>query len=813
MAVSTETPPAPRRYRWLTWRSVLGCVLVAVAAAATTVAFGFGQISQIQDALNGSKSVKVKNLAATSFGGPQTLLLVGNDTRSVFKYYYKNPANQTVGNLANEMLLVRLDPSKPWISMLSLPRELLTTIPCPNGPVANRLNYALQCGGFTTLVKTVKQITGLSVNHVIEINFTNFEKAVDEIGCVYATIDRRYYHVNVPGGPQYQQINLQPGYQKLCGSQAEQFVSYRHGDTSLVRDARDQSFLLAAKQEFGPTLVDNIGKFERIFGKLVATDAALKSTVGLENLGYTLVGEAGKPVRRVQVSVNLQPTDPAAIACNCTTANPGALQAAANSFLYGSSQINKRATAAVAQRLHGRSGRHAHGAPAPPAANALAADTELEALARAAQPKIDFPLEFPAVQIASGTGLPIQVRDYVIHAPGGEPFPAYVVVYPTGLLGQYYDVQGTTWTTAPTFDNPTQSVEVGGTRYYIWYEGSHIQQVAWYEHRAVYWVRNSLTDAVTNGQMLAIAEQTAPVVGAVPASRAVLRLKAGPAPTRLVPSAAVSAWENIGWIGGLTAIALLPLALTGVLLGRRRLLELRERAFGAVTRAGQLEALLATAARPGGAVIALTTLRRLEPLPVGPTAATRAAERMAVRSGPAAAGAADRRGAVTATGGSGVATGRAARGAAAASAPYRAYRTSRVPGWLLPVAAVVIVLAVAGVVLASVLSSAPPKPHRVPNLAATRPDVPVAVLNGGTVPGAAAELGTQLKHQGVNVTTEANLGAAPPVGLEVLYTPGQMAQADRLARLLKGQSPTIAPADPVAEGAAGTAARVIVVLP
>jgi hypothetical protein len=46
--------------------------------------------------------------------------MVGDDTRTgKFKYY-----NAFVPNLANEMLLVRIDPSKPWISMMSLPREL-----------------------------------------------------------------------------------------------------------------------------------------------------------------------------------------------------------------------------------------------------------------------------------------------------------------------------------------------------------------------------------------------------------------------------------------------------------------------------------------------------------------------------------------------------------------------------------------------------------------------------------------------------------------------------------------------------------------
>ena len=80
-----------------------------------------------------------------------------------------------------------------------------------------------------------------------------------------------------------------------------------------------------------------------------------------------------------------------------------------------------------------------------------------------------------------------------------------------GQLGQYYDVQGTTWTGAPLLKDPQQTVTVGGRTYYLFYESQHLDVVAWTEHHAVYWVRNSLGNSVSNGELLAIAEQTRPV--------------------------------------------------------------------------------------------------------------------------------------------------------------------------------------------------------------------------------------------------------------------------------------------------------------
>ncbi|MGA2930448.1 MAG: hypothetical protein ABSG43_31590, partial [Solirubrobacteraceae bacterium] len=133
--------------------------------------------------------------------------------------------------------------------------------------------------------------------------------------------------------------------------------------------------------------------------------------------------------------------------------------------------------------------------------------------ARTIASRLPFPLEYPRVQDAAGYqgAIPVDIRDYLIHAPNGTGYPAYVAVFSAGLLGQYYDVQGMTWTDAPMFQNPEQAVAVGGRTYSLYYSGQHLMVVAWSEHGAVYWIHNTLTDAIGNGELLAIAEQTMPV--------------------------------------------------------------------------------------------------------------------------------------------------------------------------------------------------------------------------------------------------------------------------------------------------------------
>lgn len=545
-------------------------MLVVALSAGATVALIKGEIKTIAKDLRFHKAITLSPgvLAPAGFGDTQTILLVGNDQR-------KHTTTTPVLPHSNEMLLVRIDPNKPYISMMSIPRELMVTIQCPTGPVTTRLNYALTCGGFPTLISTIHQLTGIRPNHVVEIDFGNFQTAVNEIGCVYSTIDRRYYNVNI-GTPEtdYSNINLQPGYQKLCGSQALQFVSYRHGDTSLVRDARDQDFLLDVKKEYGPSLLGNIHKFERIFGQTVIVDTGLQSESGVENLLGTLISSATLRVRQVQFNVTLQPTG--SNQCSCDTATPQQIAASVQSFLGGSDNVPTHGTAAVAHAV-----QHGNVRAKLPLVQSVSASLQQ---AQGSARGLPFPLEYPRVQDAGGSGTPVALRDYLIQAPGRSAYPAYVAVFSAGLLGQYYDVQGMTWLGAPMFASPDQTVTVAGRTYSLFYSGQHLSVVAWYEHGAVYWVHNSLTDAVGNGELLAIAEQTRPIgVPGTPGSpiargsgdRRRGRLAAVLVPTRIAPAAKVTTVEAIGALGALVTLIAAPLMCFGLYRRRRRLAALR----------------------------------------------------------------------------------------------------------------------------------------------------------------------------------------------------------------------------------------------
>jgi LCP family protein required for cell wall assembly len=536
-------------------------------------------------------------LAPTSKGAPETLLLVGNDERPPPK---DNPGGAVLPH-SNEMLLVRIDPSKPTISMLSIPRELQVTFTKPNGELeTNRINsaytYGYENGGGTSggvklMLETIKNVFGLTVNHVFVTNFKRFKRAVDEMGCVYMTVDKRYYHVNEPEGEQYFEINLQPGYQRLCGQQALEFVANRHESTSLIRDARDQRFLLEVKAEYGPTLVESREKFERILGKAMETD--LHGEEQVLQLLELLVESAGKPVRQVPFHVTLLPT--------VDTATPEQIGEAVRLFLNGTAPISTRkvSEAVNAARSHHR----AHGSA--PALALTPTTAEELAKARSAAPELPFALEYPRARNTAAEAEPDTLHLYDVHDQHGRVHPIYVIVIDRGGLGEYYDVQGSTWADPPLLSTPSQTVQIGSRTYSLFYAGEEIRTIAWHEAGAEYWIQNTLTNGVQPHEMLAMAEQTVPVVSVRPeaaqASGAIPSARSVNLPARNV--AGTSMAEKLGAALGFLGLAVVVL-LAGLVLARRReLIRLREQ----VARALALEASQRTLLSTGTARTAAAT--------------------------------------------------------------------------------------------------------------------------------------------------------------------------------------------------------------
>jgi LCP family protein required for cell wall assembly len=85
---------------------------------------------------------------------------------------------------SDSIMLVRSDPHRHRITFLSIARDLRVSIP---GHGEDKINAAYQIGGPALAIKTVRDFTGLPVNHVVLVDFGNFKTLIDKVGGV--TID------------------------------------------------------------------------------------------------------------------------------------------------------------------------------------------------------------------------------------------------------------------------------------------------------------------------------------------------------------------------------------------------------------------------------------------------------------------------------------------------------------------------------------------------------------------------------------------------------------------------------------------------
>jgi polyisoprenyl-teichoic acid--peptidoglycan teichoic acid transferase len=175
---------------------------------------------------------------------PTVALVVGYDRRT-------KGVDASTDSRSDTIMLLRADPDKKVISMLSFPRDLIVEHPgCrETGPFTGRINEAYTYCGFKGTLETVKQLTGVPINYVITVNFEGFTRIVDKLGGVYMDVDHRYLNDNSSGGPTYATIDLHSGYQQLTGRQALDFVRFRHTDSDIYRVVRQQEFVKSFKQQ------------------------------------------------------------------------------------------------------------------------------------------------------------------------------------------------------------------------------------------------------------------------------------------------------------------------------------------------------------------------------------------------------------------------------------------------------------------------------------------------------------------------------------------------------------------------------------
>lgn len=246
IALYRQPEPGHRRMRLLArmllWL-VAGLVMLALSFVGGLYIFFHESVAAVR-AHSLDVRIAQRKLDVALPGHAAIALIVGYDHRA--------GVESGGGSRSDTIMLLRTDPVTKSISMLSFPRDLIVKVECPGkGSYRGKINSAYNWCGSQGTLQTVKDLTGLPINYLITVNFHAFKEIVNRVGGVWIDVDRRYYNDNRGLGPgsSYATINLQPGYQRLTGGSALDFVRYRHTDSDFYRLARQQQFIRALKEQ------------------------------------------------------------------------------------------------------------------------------------------------------------------------------------------------------------------------------------------------------------------------------------------------------------------------------------------------------------------------------------------------------------------------------------------------------------------------------------------------------------------------------------------------------------------------------------
>jgi polyisoprenyl-teichoic acid--peptidoglycan teichoic acid transferase len=475
----------PRPGLWK--RLLIGGFLVVFAAAAATAVAAFHEVDKIVNALELNPELKLgKNtLATTDPGEPQTILILGSDRRP------KNNAEGASGARSDTIMLVRLNPHKEATAIMSLPRDLKVNIPRHG---VDKINAAYDYGGPALTLETVKKLTGLPINHVINVTFRGFWRAVNAVGCVYADVDHDYFNESA----EYRYININPGYQRLCARKALQYVRFRHTDDDLVRSARQQDFLRQMKQQVTYTdLISKRDRLMRIFGRNTATDAGLRSRTEILRLVKLAYFSAGQPIQEIHFEGQIGPI--------YVEASDAQVKHLVQRFLQVRESPGPRGRAPGERpaRKPRRKQRRSAESLNLYDASATGEDQGVQTVQAGAGGSL--PVFYPTLLLNSSEFVP-PPRVYKLRGPDGRKYGAYrMVLRRTNANGEYYGLQGTTWKDPPILDDPSETRSIGGRKYELHFAGDRLRLVAWRTPKAAYWISNTLLQTLTERQMMAIA--------------------------------------------------------------------------------------------------------------------------------------------------------------------------------------------------------------------------------------------------------------------------------------------------------------------
>ncbi|MFM9098762.1 MAG: LCP family protein [Actinomycetota bacterium] len=144
-------------------------------------------------------------------------LIVGSDTREglsreEIKRLKVGGTEVAAGKRSDTMLLVHISKKRDKAAIISIPRDSYALIPEHKsintekvvGASYSKINSAYNWGGAPLLIQTFESMSGLRIDHYVEINFVGFVRMVDALGgveiCTKRDINDPKSHLTLPAG-------------------------------------------------------------------------------------------------------------------------------------------------------------------------------------------------------------------------------------------------------------------------------------------------------------------------------------------------------------------------------------------------------------------------------------------------------------------------------------------------------------------------------------------------------------------------------------------------------------------------------------
>lgn len=239
---------------------IVGGVTFAGAAASyrsvqhgTSVFAEFVRLPGIRDAHKLVFGAELPALAGTTITGedknPDTLtvLLLGI-----------GGAGHDGANLTDTIMIASINTKDKRVNMLSIPRDMAF----PNGRGGYEKINAVHAWeekdhpgeGAVRTAKIFSDFFGVSIDHVVRVDFNGFAKMVDAIGGITVNVERSFSDTTYPTeDDKWQTITFKKGEQQMDGDTALKYARSRHGNngegSDFARAKRQQIVMVAIREK------------------------------------------------------------------------------------------------------------------------------------------------------------------------------------------------------------------------------------------------------------------------------------------------------------------------------------------------------------------------------------------------------------------------------------------------------------------------------------------------------------------------------------------------------------------------------------